>query len=252
MLPHLSPAAWLVCIITVILTGMAKGGFAGLGALATPVVALALPPAMAAAVVLPLLILQDVISVWSFRREWSGWIVAWMLPGAILGIVLGYAYAAYLDERALTGMIGTVTLAFGVYRLWIERGGRVVAASNSPGWVGSLFGVVTGLASHISHSGAPPYQMWVTPRQLPHMVYAGTTAVLFAAINWLKVPSYLALGLLTSEVLSLAAVLYPLAVASTLVSVAVVRRLDSERFYRAIYYLMIALGGKLILDGFAT
>ncbi len=187
MLPSLSPASWLVCTLAVILIGVAKGGFTGLAALATPVVALVLPPAMAAALILPLLIVQDAISVWLFRREWSAWIVAWMLPGAILGIFIGCAYAAHLDEHSLTALIGLVTLGFGAYRLWVERGGRIVAASNSPGWVGSLFGVVSGLASQFSHFGAPPYQIWVAPRQLPHMVYPGTTAALFAAINWLMI-----------------------------------------------------------------
>ena len=96
--------------------------------------------------------------------------------------------------------LGAITLAFGLYRLWVERGGRIVAASTSPGWVGTIFGALTGLTSQIAHAGGPPFQMWVTPRRLPHLVFIGTSSVLFALINWMKVPAYLALDAFPHEV----------------------------------------------------
>lgn len=240
------PVVLAACVAGVILVGMAKGGFSGLGALGTPVVALALPPSIAAAILLPILIVQDVVSVWAFRHSWDKWIVGWMLPGAVLGIAIGWAMAAMIDEKALMGVLGGITLLFGVYRLWIERGGRVAAASTSPGWVGAMFGVATGFTSQVAHAGGPPFQMWVTPRKLPHLSYAGTNAILFAAINWFKVPSYLALGAFTHDVLIAAALLVPLAIATTLLSVRIVKVLKPEKFYVIIYLLMVLLGARLI------
>lgn len=246
-----NPETLIVCAIAVILVGMAKGGFSGLGALATPIAALVLPPTIAAAILLPVLIVQDVVSVWAFRHTWDKWIVGWMLPGAAIGVGLGWAMAASVDEKPMMGILGGITLLFGIYRIWVERGDRVVAASTSPGWVGSLFGMATGFTSQIAHAGGPPFQMWVTPRKLPHLSYAGTNAILFAAINWIKVPSYVALGVFSHEVLVAAAMLIPLAIATTLISVRVVRSLKPERFYTIIYALMIMLGGKLIFDAIA-
>lgn len=240
----------LACLAVVIL-GLAKGGFAGLGALATPLLALALPPATAAALLLPVLLAQDVVSVWSFRKSWDRWVVCWMAPGAAVGITLGWLFAERVDEAALLLALGAITLGFGLYRLWIERGGRLVAPLASPGWIGSLFGVATGVTSQIAHAGGPPFQMWVTPRQLPHQTYVGTSSVLFAIINWMKVPSYVALGALARETLIAAALLLPLAVGSTLVAVRLIRRLDPARFYGMIYWLMVALGAKLVWDGLA-
>src|SRR3546814_1403861 len=146
---------------------------------------------------------------------------------------------------------GAITLAFGLYRLWIERGGRIVAASRAPGWVGSLFGVVTGFTSQIAHAGGPPFQMWVTPRRLPHLVFIGTSAILFAIVNWMKVPAYLALGAFPHEVIVAALALMPLAIVSTLLTVRWLKRSDSARFYGLIYLLMILLGAKLLWDGLA-
>lgn len=235
--------------LAVMLVGLAKGGLAGMGALATPLLALALPPAVAAAVLLPVLIVQDVVSVWSFRKTRSNWIIAWMLPGAALGVALASAFAALVDERLFLLMLGLITLGFGLYRPWVERGGRMVAPSNSPGWVGSLFGVAMGFTSQIAHAGGPPFQMWVAPRRLPHEVFVGTSSILFAAVNWMKVPSYLALGSLNRQTLAAALVLMPLAIASTYGGIWLVRRLDSARFYGVVYVLMAVLGARLVLEG---
>ena len=243
------PAALALAVLAVCILGLAKGGFAGLGVLGTPLLALAMPPTIAVAVLLPVLLVQDVVSVWSFRKSWDGWIVAWMLPGAAVGIALGTVLAAAVSEQRLLLVLGLVTLVFGLYRLWAERGGRIVAPSNSPGWVGSLFGVATGFTSQVAHAGGPPFQIWVTPRRLPHVTYVGTSSLVFAAINWMKVPSYLMLGSLNRQTLTTAALLMPLAIVSTLLAVRLIRRIDTARFYTLIYTLMVLLGAKLVWDG---
>ena len=245
------PVTLLLAVIAVIVLGLAKGGFSGLGALATPLLALKMPPVAAAALLLPILLIQDVISVWTYRRSWSGWIVGWMLPGAALGVALAALFAASVPEAQVLLVLGLITAVFGVYRLWAERGGRVVAPSSSPGWVGALFGLACGATSQIAHAGGPPFQMWVTPRKLPHETFVGTSAITFAAINWMKVPSYLLLGSLGREVLTAAALLLPLAVAATWAGVWLVRRIDSGRFYRLTYALMIAVGLRLVWQGLA-
>ena len=244
-----NPATLALTLLAVMILGLAKGGFSGLGALATPLVALTMPPVTAAALLLPVLIVQDVVSVWSFRRSWDGWIIAWMLPGAALGISLAALLAASVPEAKLLLVLGLITAAFGLYRLWLERGGRVVAPSNSPGWVGTLFGVACGFTSQIAHAGGPPFQMWVTPRRLPHQTFVGTSAITFAAMNWLKVPSYVLLGSFNREILTAAALLVPLAIASTWAGVWLVRRIEAARFYTVIYVLMVALGLRLVWQG---
>lgn len=243
------PFTLMLAVIAVLILGMAKGGFSGVGALATPLLALAMPPAAAAALLLPVLLVQDVVSVWSFRHTWDKWIVGWMAPGALLGVALAAALAALVPEERLLLALGLITLGFGLYRLWIERGGRIIAPSNSPGWIGLLFGAAAGFTSQIAHAGGPPFQMWVTPRRLPHATYVGTSSVLFAAVNWMKVPSYLMLGALDGPTLQASALLLPLAVVSTLGAVWLIRRLDTARFYTLIYGLMVLLGAKLAWDG---
>ena len=235
-------------IAAVILSGLAKGGFAGVGALAMPIMALGVDPVRGAAILLPILILQDVVSVWSFRHSWDRHVLTVMLPGMAMGISLGYFFAAQVSETAVLGVLGLISTLFGLQRLWVERGAAIVLPSTSPAWVGVLFGVASGFTSQIAHAGSPPFQMWVLPKRLPRDVLVGTTAIAFATVNWMKVPAYAALGQFTRGNLLATAMLTPLAVAATFAGVALVRRVDAARFYRLIYVLMVLLGIKLMAD----
>ncbi|MFY9350362.1 MAG: sulfite exporter TauE/SafE family protein [Sphingobium sp.] len=235
-------------VVAVVISGLAKGGFAGVGALAMPIMALGVDPVRGAAIMLPILILQDAVSVWAFRRSWDGGILKVMLPGAAVGIAIGWLFAAQVSETAVLGALGVIAVLFGLHRLWVERGRAMVLPSNSPGWVGFLFGIASGFASQIAHAGSPPFQMWVLPKKLPRDMLVGTTAVAFAAMNWMKVPAYAALGQFTRANLLATAMLVPVAVAATVAGVWLVRRIDAARFYTLIYVLMVLLGLKLIAD----
>ncbi|WP_300116252.1 sulfite exporter TauE/SafE family protein [Sphingobium sp.] len=242
-------AIYIVCaLVAVIISGLAKGGFAGVGALAMPILALAIDPVRGAAILLPILILQDAVSVWAYRRSWDGRILAVMLPGAAVGVMLGWLFAAKVSEVAVLGVLGGISVLFGLQRLWVERGGAVTLPSNSPAWVGFLFGIASGFTSQIAHAGSPPFQMWVLPKKLARDMLVGTTAFAFAAMNWMKVPAYAALGQFTHDNLAATAMLAPVAILSTFAGVALVRRVDPARFYTLIYVLMILLGLKLMAD----
>ena len=240
-----------LAIPAVILLGLSKGGFVGLGALSLPLLALAISPVRAAAILLPILIVQDVVGVWAFRKSWDGHILAWMLPGSMIGIALAYMFAARVSEAAVLGVVGAISILFGAYRLWTDRRGAISAPAQSPGWVGTLAGIASGFTSQIAHAGQPPFQIWVLPKRLPRDVLVGTTAIFFATTNWLKVPAYWALGQFSRANLLAAATLLPVAIASTFAGVWLVRRVSPARFYTAIYALMVLVGVKLVWDAVA-
>ena len=50
----------VTAIAAVLLVGLAKGGFSGIGMAATPLLALTMPPLQALAILLPILMMQDV------------------------------------------------------------------------------------------------------------------------------------------------------------------------------------------------
>lgn len=241
------PLFYLLAAPAVILLGLSKGGFAGVGAIALPLLALSISPVQAAAILLPVLIVQDAVSVWAFRKHWDREILALMIPSAMAGIVAAYLLAAKVSSTVVLATVGAISIVFASYRLWISRGGRVPVSSNAPRALGVLLGIASGFTSQVAHAGQPPFQMWVLPKQLTPPVLVGTTAIFFAVINLFKVPAYLALGQFTSENLLVAAVLTPLAIASTLLGVWLVRRVNAERFITLIYVLMVVVGVQLLV-----
>lgn len=244
------PWFYAVAIPAVVILGLAKGGFAGLGIIAVPLMTLVTSPIAAASITLPILIAQDVVSVGAFRRSWSGQILALMLPSAAVGIILGYLLAAFVSPSAVELAVGLVSLAFSAQRLWVERHGAVPAAGASRA-AGMFWGAAAGFASQIAHAGGPPFQIYVMPRHLPRDTFIGTSAIFFAVVNWMKVPAYAALGQFTARNLMTSAALLPVAVGSTVAGVWLVRRVSGERFYSLIYLLLVGVGAKLVWDGAA-
>jgi uncharacterized protein len=242
------PLFYAASIPAVVLMGLSKGGFSGIGLLSLPLMALVISPVQVAAIMLPILMVQDVVTVWSFRRDWDRRNLAILLPSSAAGILIGYLLAAKVSDAAVALAVGVISIAFALRRIAVERREPPppAPAGLAAGW---FWGLVIGFTSMIAHAGGPPFQIYVMPQRLPRDVFVGTGALLFAAINWIKVPPYAALGQFTAENLATSAALAPLAVAATWAGVRLVRRVPVERFYGIIYGLLVLVGGKLVHDG---
>ena len=185
------PLFYLVVIPAVTFLGLGKGGFAGVGMVSTPLLALYMPPLQAAALLLPILFVQDAISVWTYRHHWDPWNVKVMLTGAVLGVAIAWALASYVADAAVRLLVGAIGVVF-VLNAWF--GGRPITAKRPPAAAGVFWGAAAGFTSALAQAGAPPFQVFVLPQQLPKFTLVGTNVVLFAAINVLKLGPYIALG----------------------------------------------------------
>jgi uncharacterized protein len=177
------PLFYMVAVPALIALGLSKGGFAGVGVLATPLTALYLPPLEAAALILPVLIVQDMISVWWYRREYDPWNLKVMLPGALLGMALAWMFAAYVNDDALRISVGVIGISFVIYSLLKHipaEGHRKTALS------GAFWGGVSGFTSFLSQAGGPPFQVHVLPQRLPKLTLVGTNVIFFAIVNALE------------------------------------------------------------------
>ena len=237
---------YCVAGVAVILVGLAKGGFAGLGAAAMPLLALVMDPVAGAGMLLPILMVQDVVSVWAFRRSYDRRTLLLTLPGAAIGIFLAWLLASVINEDAVRGFVGVIALAFGTYRLLPLMGMQMKLTGPAPEWIGTVMGGVSGFTSQIAHAGGPPFQIWALSRNFPHLVFVGTSSIFFTIINWMKVPAYMALGQFTWANMQLTLVFLPVAIASTLAGVWLVKRVSAERFNTLISLLMVAVGAELI------
>lgn len=239
------PGFLAVATVAVLALGLAKGGFAGVGTIATPLVALVMPPLEAAALLLPILIVQDVISLWVYRGDWSARNLKLMLPGAAFGIGVAWLLATMIPDAAVRLIVGGIGLGF-VLNVWLNG----TPAKSEPSVPGGLFwGAVAGFTSAFANAGGPPFQVYTLPQQLPKLTFVGTATIFFAVVNWLKVVPYLALGNFTGSGLLMSLALMPLAIAANFLGIWLVRIMPTELFYKITYVLVFLLSLALIWQG---
>jgi hypothetical protein len=241
------PLFYLLAVVAVTLLGLSKGGFFGLGVMALPLMSLSVPPLQAAAIILPTVLAQDALTVWTYRRDWSASNLKIMIPSMAAGIAIAALFAASLTAAHVRLAIGMIAGLF-VLRHWL--GGRFERLASKAGVLtGVIFGVIGGFTTMLANAGGPAWQMHLLPQRLDKLTYVGTFTMLFAASNLMKVPAYGALGQLTAENLTIGAVLLPVAVAANYAGIWLVRRTPAELFYRIAYVLMFFISIELIRSG---
>src|SRR3712207_6272173 len=93
------PWFYAAAIPAVILVGLAKGGFGGgVSVLGVPLMALAVPPIEAAAIMLPILLVMDVVALIAWWRVYDRRSLALLLPSSLLGVGIGWAVAAIVTD----------------------------------------------------------------------------------------------------------------------------------------------------------
>lgn len=240
------PVFLLAAIVAVTLVGLAKGGFAGVGTAATPLLALLVPPLQAAAVLLPILLVQDAISVWAYRREWSAWNLKVMMPGAVIGIAVAWLFAAHVSDAVVRVIVGLIGVAY-VLNAWF---GRPPHAAHRPTAARGVFwGGLAGFTSTLIQAGSPPFQVFTLPQRLDKMTFVGTNAIFFAAINLMKLVPYSALDQFTSRTLTASALLLPLAIATNFLGIWLVRVTPAHVFFRIAHVLMFCICLELTRRG---
>lgn len=241
------PSFYLVSVPAVLLYGIAKGGFGGAVAiLAVPLMALLMSPAQAAAILLPILVVMDFVVVYSYRGSYDPRALKMLLPGALVGIGLGYLMVEAMNESLLRLMVGAVALVFGLQSLfgWLAR----LGSQHNP-ILAVGFGTLAGFTSFSIHAGGPPFAMYMLPKRLAPVVYAGTAGLFFCVVNLVKLPAYYVLGQFTADNLLYSLVLVPLAPLGVFIGRYLVSISEPVVYYRVISFFLVVVGIKLIWDG---
>lgn len=240
------PWFYAVAAPAVLLMGLSKSGFgSGFGALAVPMMALAMPVPQAAAIMLPLLAIMDGFGLAALWRERDRALIRLLVPAGLVGTVIGTVLFGWLSAPVVAGVVGALTLAFVAIRRFFPP--RADAPPPSRG-LGRVLGAVAGFTSFVSHAGGPPVGFYVLPLKLTPVVFTATMAVFFAAINLSKWIPYAWLGLIDTTNMLASLVLAPLAPLGVWLGVRFVRRVPQRLFYTLFEIGMVLTGAKLLWD----
>jgi uncharacterized membrane protein YfcA len=240
------PYFYAVSIPAVLLMGVSKSGFgAGFGSLAVPMMALAVTVPQAAAILMPVLLLMDLLGMAAFRHDFDLTLLRFLIPCGLVGIVIGALLFKLLDAHTVAGIVGLFTLLFLAQRLLFPP--RADSAP-APKWLGAVLTATAGFTSFIAHAGGPPINAYIIPMRLSPVKFTATMAFFFFIINLAKWIPYAWLGLLDWRNLATSLVLLPIAPIGVWLGVWLARRIDQVLFYRLVYLGMFLTGTKLVWD----
>jgi uncharacterized protein len=231
------------------MVGISKAGFGGgVGAVATPLMALTISVTDAAAILLPLLIIADFFSLRHYWKVYDRHSMKLLLPGGLIGIMIGALFFGYFsdNERILKMGLGAIALAFVMFQVIrsLLLGAMIKSRPADP--VGVALGVAAGFTSTLAHAGGPPATMYLLPQQLPRHIFVGTNVLFFALLNLVKLAPYAYLGLLRVGNITTILILAPLAYVGVRLGVYLNKRFTDRWFNRLVYSLLFLTGLELV------
>lgn len=233
--------------VGVLITGISKSGFAGgVGVIAVPLISLRTSPAHAAALMLPLLLLMDALSVRAWWGRQLGSHLRMLLPPAILGILAGYFAFGNLSDEVIKIGLGGLSIMFGI---WGLVKGAVKQLAFPPA-VGMICGGIAGFTSFIAHAGGPPMSFYLINQKLIKEQFLATAVVFLAAVNFVKVVPYTLLGLFSVADMLPSLMMIPVAWLGVKLGVIVQQKINERYFFCVTFILLIFLGFRLITSTF--
>jgi uncharacterized membrane protein YfcA len=245
----LDPWFYATAIPAVFIYGIGKGGLGGApGIIAVPLMAMAIAPAQATAILLPILCVMDVLAVKQHYRHAHYGLLKAMLPGSLIGVALAGLFLSVTPESGLKLLIGGLSLLFCLQYIAVgthktQKGGTLTA------WFWSL---LSGFSSTAIHAGGGPASIYLLPLRLDKIVFVATMAVLFGIINLFKLIPYSLLGGFDQTNLMTSLVLMPLAPVGVKIGVWLLHRVSQTLVYRLCYFFLFLSGCRLFWDGGQT
>lgn len=237
----------VVIAILGFMIGIAKGGFGGLGALLTPLLALVLPVASAVGVLLPMLMVGDAFAVTMYWKEWDFDLVKRMLPAGVVGAIAGTALLSWLSPDGLRIILGIFVLILVAYKFLSDRLQSMRYAPKT--WHAPAAGFVAGVASGMFNNGGPTFSSYLLLQKLAARPFIATSAIYFALLNIIKVPGFLYTGVLDLPLLFSLWWVFPFIPLGIWVARLTLTRVSPSAFEWIIIVLLIFSSLWLLLQG---
>ena len=197
------------------------------------------------------------MAIWVYRRHADWRLIGRLLPWIGVGIVVGVAFIANVDNQVMRISIGVLLLVLLAAQLW-SRWRRVDAylaadagtdATPSPARhrvLSLTAGTGTGFATMVANAAGPVMTLYLLARGLAVVELVGAMAWLFFIVNLVKLPFSVALGLVHPGSLALDALLLPAMAAGAWVGAVTIRRVSRDQFERYVLVL-VAISALLLL-----
>ena len=241
---------YVMAVLAVLLAGFSKASAAGgVGLMAVPLMSIAIAPQHAAAIMLPILCALDLLGLWAYRGKYDLRLLRQLVPGAIVGIVVGALVFKTVDVRWVKGLLGAECLVFALHRIVGTRRLERAPAGKPDRARAGFWSAISGFTSTLAHAGGPPILQYLLPLKLEKTLLVATTVYYFTIVNYLKLVPYAWLGLLERANLGTSLMLVPAIPIGYWIGWRFTRSIPEKPFYMFINLSLVATGIKLLWDG---
>jgi hypothetical protein len=227
----------LALAVAAVGVGFAKTAIGGVASVSVALFATVLPARESTGALLPLLLVGDVIAVTIYRRHADWPALLRLFPSVAVGVLVGVAFVARVDDTAMRRMIGSVLLVL----VLVHLGQRWHRRDQDPEVLREdqhrrrhatalVFGVLAGFTTMVANAGGPVMSIYLLSAGLGMLGFLGTSAWFFFAVNLFKVPFSVGLDLISVESLILDLWLIPAVVVGAFLGRSVIHRVDQGRF----------------------
>lgn len=248
-------------MLAALFIGISKAGFGGgLGMLTTPLCVLAFGAKDAIGILLPLLCAGDLFSLYHYWGRWQRDNLRYLLPGVILGVLVGVRLIGRFSARELNLAIGALAVAFVVFQFVKERIFRAEGVLKPTHRLGVPFGIGAGITSTFAHGAGPVVSMFLIPQRMAKEIYVGTTVLIFTWVNWIKLPFFCLdqhllpwdwlppESIINARTLGASLRYLPLIPVGVWLGVWLNRRISEASFLNVIYGLVLLAGLQLVFN----
>lgn len=257
--------SWVLLGAGALVVGLSKTALPGAGTLAVVLFAMALPARESTAALLVLLLVGDLFAISMYRKTVDWAILRRLIWPVLLGVAVGTVFLGIASDSAVRRVIGVILLGLLVFTLLRRRGATDPRSSRQPPTrkpstrqpptsprraaraAGFGYGWLGGFTTMVANAGGPVMSMYLLAMRLDVKTFLGTAAYFFFAVNLLKVPFQIGLGLLNTQILSIVLVLVPLVVVAAFLGRWIAGRISQTVFERLVLGLTAVGAVNLLL-----
>jgi uncharacterized membrane protein YfcA len=229
-----------------VFTGCSKTGMPGASILAVVLLAnISGDTRQSVGVLLPLLICADLFAITFYRKHADWKLILRLLPWTVLGLGLGYLVLSMKEGVNFNLLLGSLVIGILLIDVLREKLG-LEHIPKHPVYA-ALLGTAAGFTTTVGNLAGPIMSLYLVSLGLDKHRFMGSMAWFFLIINNLKIPLFVAQGMITLDSLKLSACFLPGIVVGALFGRFLFKRIPQKPFVIAVKVLAVAAAVRLLV-----
>ncbi len=229
-------------IIFISSTIRATFGF-GDALIAMPLLALLIPIKIASPIIAMIAML---ISISILYKDWKSSLIKgyFILMFSIsIGVIIGVIFLKYADEKLIKIILSLLILSLSIIKLT----NKFTLNLKTDNFL-TIFGFISGLLGGAYNVNGPPIIIYGTLKNWNPLEFRAKLQAIFLPTNAMIIVSHLTANLWTYEVLYLFLYSLPVVIISILIGTKLNNKINSHKFSKVVYFLLLLIGIILLIN----